>query len=100
MLELLEYHKNKKENKKTTAFLSWTEAVSKLYKEIKKRGYTKSTLKTYTHWVYHFNNFISKENCLYLNTDDVQQFLEHLAVIKKVKYLSITIHLFLFFLFN
>jgi len=85
MLELLEYHKNKKENKKTTACFSWTEAVSKLYKEIKKRGYTKSTLKTYTHWVYHFNNFISKENCLDLNTDDVQQFLEHLAVIKKVK---------------
>ncbi len=62
----------------------WDQALTSLANEIKVRHYSPKTLKSYSGWTIKFQHFICFKNPDLLDTQDVKQFLTHLAVEKKV----------------
>jgi integron integrase len=74
---------SKKERFKTTG-ANWIPVYNDLNAEIQIRHYSKSTLRTYTTWIRQFQGFTKSKEPKLLCTQDVKDFLGHLAVNKQV----------------
>jgi site-specific recombinase XerD len=64
--------------------VSWKAEYGRLSDEIKLRHYSPKTLRTYTQWVRHYQTFTRSQDPNSLSTQDVKEFLTHLAVNRKV----------------
>ena len=73
-------HNVKKDNLKE----KWKNALTALTHEIQVRHYSPRTLKSYRNWNIDFQKFVHFKAPESLDTDDVKQFLTHLAVERKV----------------
>lgn len=62
----------------------WRPVFDRLSSEIKLRHYSPKTLKAYTGWARHLQNYTKNKDPKYLTPDDVKGFLTHLAVERKV----------------
>ena len=62
----------------------WNEALNRLTTTIKTRHYSKKTLRAYWGWTKKFQGFVYNKSVESLSPVDVKQFVEHLAVNKKV----------------
>jgi integron integrase len=63
---------------------SWVKEYEKLQNEIKVRHYSPKTLRTYRGWARKFQTFTKSKSSDSLSSDDVKEFLTHLAVNQKV----------------
>jgi len=63
---------------------SWQNEFQKLAEEIAIRHYSAKTLKSYRHYVSKFQTFTRSKNPQALTTEDVKEFLTHLAVERKI----------------
>ncbi len=63
---------------------SWRNEFHRLAEEIALRHYSSKTLKSYRHYVRQFQAFTESRDPQTLDTEDVKQFLTHLAVEKKI----------------
>jgi site-specific recombinase XerD len=63
---------------------SWKAEYARLSDEIKLRHYSPKTLRTYAQWVRHYQTFTRSQDPNSLSTQDVKEFLTHLAVDRKV----------------
>ena len=59
---------------------SWISEYARLENEIRVRHYSQKTLKTYRHWMRHFQAFTRSKPTELLSSTDVKEFLTHLAV--------------------
>ena len=62
----------------------WNEALERLTKTIKTRRYSPKTLRAYLSWVKKFQGFVYNKNTESLSSSDVKEFIENLALEKKV----------------
>ncbi|WP_211232795.1 integron integrase [Desulfatirhabdium butyrativorans] len=62
----------------------WDATIAKLAEEIKTRHYSRKTLKTYAHWTRQFQRFLKNKAPMSLTSQDVKEYLTHLAVNCKV----------------
>jgi len=62
----------------------WDTLLAKLSDEITVRHYSRKTLKTYANWSRRFQNFLQNKSPEQLSTNDVKEYLTHLAVKGKV----------------
>jgi len=58
----------------------WSEAISKLSREIQSRHYSPKTLKSYHHWVTWFGKFLEHKPLSDLAVAEAQDFLSHLSI--------------------
>lgn len=58
----------------------WDQVLAKLAGEIKVRHYSRKTLKAYATWARHFQRFLKNKRPEELSTEDVKDYLTHLAV--------------------
>ncbi|WP_224961070.1 phage integrase N-terminal SAM-like domain-containing protein [Geomonas subterranea] len=58
----------------------WDDVLAKLAGEIKLRHYSRKTLKAYATWTRHFQRFGKNKPPVELTTEDVKEYLTHLAV--------------------
>lgn len=85
MVKVLTVGEKKSDDNKNDSFLDWNDALLEVYKQIKIRQYSPRTLKTYIHWVRAFKEYSEVKNCLSLKSTDVKNYLEFLALKKRVK---------------
>jgi integron integrase len=71
-------------SEKTPTGMSWRDEYTRLTNEIQVRHYSPKTLKTYIHWVRHYQTFTRSLDPKSLTPDHVKAFLTFLAVTKKV----------------
>lgn len=64
----------------TSCSPEWDEVLARLAGEIKVRHYSRKTLKTYAKWSRQFQRFLKNKSPAELSTDDVKEYLTHLAV--------------------
>ncbi len=64
----------------TSCSPEWDEVLARLAGEIKVRHYSRKTLKTYAKWSRQFQRFLKNKPPEELSTEDVKEYLTHLAV--------------------